>query len=112
MSNKITTFEEACAAISAPAVNAEGVPVDEVAYQKLKVIVEALNGGWKPDWTDMSQRKWYPYFVMNPDNFSLFSVFYGDGVSDVSSRLCFKDEETAEYAATQFLDLYKQYTLG
>lgn len=78
------------------------------AQLKLFVVVEALNEGWKPDWNNTDQRKYYPWFDLE-NEFSLGGVFYFFRYSRVSSRLCFRDEKTARYAAGQFLDLYKTY---
>ncbi|MBS1988726.1 hypothetical protein JST56_07105 [Candidatus Dependentiae bacterium] len=77
-------------------------------HYKLTVITRALNGGWTPDWNNSGEYKYYPWFYCK-DGFSFFLVdshFTGTGVG---SRLCFRNEEIAEYAATQFIDLYKSY---
>ena len=34
----------------------------EIARRKLEIIIEALNEGWKPDFNDVNQSKWYCYF--------------------------------------------------
>lgn len=46
------TFDKCC----------EGLPEDEVAYRVLKLVARALNEGWEPDWSNMQQYKYYPYF--------------------------------------------------
>jgi len=50
-----------------------GLEVDEINYRLVKLIVLALNEGWKPDWKDTSEYKYYPSFVM--DNSSSGSRF-------------------------------------
>ena len=77
---------------------------DEIAYVKLKLIAKALNEGWQPDWSNGEWDKWYPWFDM--DNSSSAGR---DSASVVGSRLCFKSEELADYAGTQFLDIYKDF---
>ena len=86
---------------------------DEIAYVKLKLIAKALNEGWTPDWSNGEWDKWYPWFNMN-DSSSAGRFSFGDAVfqastSVVGSRLCFKSEELATYAGTQFLDIYKDF---
>ena len=86
---------------------------DEIAYAKLKLIAKALNEGWTPDWSNGEWDKWYPWFDM--DDSSSAGRFSFDGAGDqrsgsgVGSRLCFKSEELADYAGTQFLDIYKDF---
>ena len=87
---------------------------DEIAYVKLKLIAKALNEGWTPDWSNGEWDKWYPWFNMNDSSsagrFSFFGAVYHLGsLSVVGSRLCFKSEELATYAGTQFLDIYKDF---
>ena len=85
---------------------------DEIAYVKLKLIAKALNEGWTPDWSNGEWDKWYPWFKM--DDSSSAGRFSFDGAdirrsgSAVGSRLCFKSEELADYAGTQFLELYRE----
>lgn len=79
------------------------------AYCKLIVITEALNEGWKPNWDDEDEWKYYPWFYFNQPGFRLNIVCVIYYYSAVGSRLCFRDSETAEYAAKQFLDIYKEF---
>ena len=89
-----------------------GLSEDEVAYKMLKVIAEALNEGWTPDWSNGEWDKWYPWFDFNDSSsagrFSFRDSDYQRSLSFVGSRLCFKSEELATYAGTQFLELYRE----
>src|SRR4051812_4470554 len=67
--NKIKTFEDACQALGIdptklPDVSA--LPADQqeaiIAHYKLVIIAQALNEGWKPNWNDNSEWKYYPWF--------------------------------------------------
>ena len=76
------------------------------------MIAEALNEGWTPDWSNGEWDKWYPWFKMD-DSSSAGRFSFGDAgilfsISAVVSRLCFKSEELADYAGTQFLELYRE----
>ena len=86
---------------------------DEIAYVKLKLIAKALNEGWTPDWSNGEWDKWYPWFNMNDSSsagrFSFDDAGSRYSGSNVGSRLCFKSEELATYAGTQFLDIYKDF---
>lgn len=118
---KIKTFEDAC---KAKGLDPEKVLPDVsmypelhgkalIAAAKLFIIVDAVNGERKFDWTDYDQRKWYPWFDMekdeenNPSGFRLVSVYYSCATSSVVSRLCFHSSEEAKQVATDFIDLYR-----
>lgn len=84
-------------------------------YQMLVVIIKALNEGWIPDWHNGEYDKWYNWWNMSSSSSGRFS-FRGSDLRDagsiVGSRLCFKSQELAEYAANQFQDIYqKAYTI-
>ena len=98
ITDRVKTFENAC----------EVLGID-VAHKQLKVIARALNEGWEPNWDDGNQRKWYPRFSHNQPGFRLLAVDYVYAGTTVGSRLVFKSEELARYAATQFLDIYKEF---
>lgn len=108
---------------------------DIIAYLKLRVIVAALNDGWKPQFVP-GERRWYPWYeLISKDEYdamsddekqerrcvgrsSISAVAYGGLVySDAyaassysyasdGSRLAFKTEELAEYAGKQFAELF------
>lgn len=84
---------------------------DEVAYIQLKLIAKSLNEGWTPDWDNSSQYKYFPWFWMNGGSSGFRFYDYGrwSSASTVGSRLCFKSRELAEYAAKQFLDVYRRF---
>lgn len=89
-----------------------GLSEDEVAYKMLKVIAEALNEGWTPDWSNGEFDKWHPWFDMDDSSSAgRFSFSVSANLisgSSVGSRLCFKSDELADYAGTQFLELYRE----
>ena|SRR5690554_5143251 len=85
---------------------------DEIAYRKIKLIVEALNEGWTPDWTNSNEYKYYPWFRLGSPSgggFSSYDCANDCTHSGVGSRLCFKSRELAKYAGNQFEGLYKEY---
>lgn len=111
---------------------------DIMAYVTLRVITEALNEGWKPQFTE-GERRWYAWYdFLTKEEVEGMSdeekeerrvvgrassyASAGGGlvfsnasyVSTVSgavsgSRLAFKNEELAEYAAKQFGDIYADF---
>ena len=125
MENQIKTFEDACKALnlnpetSLPEVSM--VPEKHrkaiIAHCKLFIIAEALNEGWKPDWSN-DERKYYPWFDMEESvkqpagsGLSVGGCVYDFSASYVGSRLCFKTSELAKYAGTQFKIEYADYFL-
>ena len=74
-------------------------------------VIEALNDGWKPNWDDSDEYKYYIWWNMQSSAFSVDTVDYRYSVSGVGSRLCFRSSELAEYCANQFKDLWRKYML-
>jgi hypothetical protein len=116
ITDKVKSFEDACKIL--------GIDPEDVlhaahsdflqkhivsinAYSKLIVITAALNQGWEPDWDDDEENKYYSWWYMSKGGFRLNFVYYLNALSNVGSRLCYKSRELAQYAATQFEDLYK-----
>jgi hypothetical protein len=113
VTDRIKSFEDACKelGISQKVFNEsiEHDAPDEIAYKKMKLITIALNEGWQPNWDDSNERKWRPWFYLNSPGFRFSGSFFGRtySYSAGGSRLCFKSEELCNYAAKQFLDIYK-----
>jgi hypothetical protein len=110
ITDRIKTFKDACEVVGLQPteITCSYDSADDQAYKKLKVVIAALNEGWTPDWKNDDQPKYYPWFDMS-NGFRLVSVGYSCALSNVGSRLCFKSRELAQYAATQFADLYKDF---
>ena len=111
----IKTFDDACTELeinSGLVFNDLDSP-DEIAYKKLKVIAKAINNGWVPDWSNGSQYKYYPWFevLSSGFGFSYSGYICTFTFTGVGSRLCFESREKSDYAAAQFIDLYKQFLL-
>lgn len=90
----------------------KNLPDDELAYKQLKLIVQAFNEGWTPDWTNGNQGKYYPWFKMGSPSGGGFSYYdcadwYAD--SSVGSRLCFKSSDLAKHAGQLFESIYKDF---
>ena len=87
-----------------------GLSGDEIAYRIIKLLVQTLNEGWTPDWSNENQWKYYPWFDMAGSSGFRFDgcAYWGSG-STVGSRLCFKSRELAEHAGKHFTSVYKQF---
>ena len=121
----IKTFEDACKVVEPNASQLtvlEQIPIadkDVLAVQavmKLTIVSRAMNKlandgkEWKPDWTNTSEYKYYPWLKYKSG--SGFSGYdYGcDGTdAGVGSRLCFKTSDMAEHAAEHFNGLYNDF---
>ena len=108
----IKTYEDACEALGLDAKDQfmiDATP-DEKAYIKLKIIIQAINQGWTPDWSNSSQYKYSPWFDLSSGfGFSRSVWHYSCAAADVGSRLCFESKEKSDYTATQFFDVYKEF---
>ena len=116
---KIKTFEDAMEATGRKEVPDFSSFPEEMrkhfeALFKMVVIVEALNEGWKPDWDNYREGKYYPWFEMSPSSFAFDdSVCVNEYASAGSgSRLKLKSRELAKYCGEQFKDIWKDIQLG
>ncbi len=118
--DRVKTYEDACAELERQPYNEDalmklGLTRNDIAYQKMVVIVEALNEGWKPDVCDSNVRRWYPWFKPNgsPSSFAFSDSSYGYefAYAGSGSRLALKSEELADYCGVQFLELWKEIIL-
>lgn len=118
--NKIKTFEDACASLNLDPTSVipdfSSFPENDrkamIAHAKLIIINQALNEGWKPDWSNDDEYKYYPWFDMEESASGGFSYSASDSwhtATYVGSRLCFQSRELAKYAGTQFKELYEDY---
>lgn len=146
ITERVKTFEDACEVLglSAEAMmdmwTDGGITAsDEVAYQKLRLITTALNGGWAPSFT-LDEERWYPWFNLWTDEelsdkndewkeahallstedyigewagfaFAYSSYAPSYAAAAVGSRLCFKSEALAKYCAKQFIRLWADLNL-
>lgn len=120
----ITSFEDACAKNNVPTNVPDVSMIPDrlgkfiVAAYKLAIILEAINNGWIPDWSDWKQYKYYAWFEVKATKalssgfgFSYSDFNYTHSYATVGSRLCTDTSEKALYMAKQFEDLYKDYLL-
>lgn len=84
-----------------------------IAAYKLLIIYKAINNGWIPNWSDMNQYKYYPWFGVLSFGFGFSGAGYGYGraCAGVGSRLCTNTREKALYIAKQFKAEYQEYFL-
>lgn len=129
--DRVKSYTDACHVLGIsdseePEVIADGglMRSDEIARRKLEVITEALNEGWRPDWNNTNQYKYFPFFrilpgqgkgpdgkpngaaaglALAPTNYAATSTR-----ASIGSRLCFHDSDIAAYAGDTFRDLYAE----
>lgn len=122
ITDRVKTYEDACKVLGVEPINeqnakAQGFRSDEIARRKLETIAAALNEGWKPDWNNTDQYKYYPYFYIQENakgkgSAGLSCAATNDAaaytLAFIGSRLCFYALRLARYAGNQFTDLYEQ----
>ncbi len=118
ITDRVKTLEDACRVVDIdpdsvlPSVSGSMSDHERsiMAYSQLVIIAQALNEGWKPDWSDSNQYKYTPYFSYKSGfGFSFTLTYRWSTDTAVGSRLCFKTRELAEYAGKQFEALYNDY---
>lgn len=120
ITDRVKSFEDACQVlgISTNVPEVKGLPRKHqkaiIANYKLIIIAEALNEGWKPNWQDSDEYKYYPWFDMSNPAGVGYSYTYNTASStyaDVGSRLCLKNRELAIYFGQTFTDLFNDSLL-
>ena len=109
---------------------------DLVAYLQLRIITEALNEGWRPQFTKGERRWYFWYDLITKEQYDKLSAedksrvvgrgghysgaysglvdAHANGASSNSyagsgSRLAFKSEKLAAYAGRQFAEIYADF---
>lgn len=128
ITNRVKSYADACKVLciepmDEDSMKAQGFRPDEITRRQLETITEALNEGWKPNWADTDEYKFYPWFYIEVSEVQTAGASYGanaglscantvnaatDSFAVFGSRLCFHDRETARYAGRTFTDLYAQ----
>lgn len=120
ITDRVKSFEDACQVlgISTNVPEVKGLPRKHqkaiIANYKLIIIAEALNEGWKPNWQDSDEYKYYPWFDMsNPAGvgFSHTHSAASSSSANFGSRLCLKNRELAIYFGQTFTDLFNDSLL-
>ena len=115
---EIKSYEDACKVLGVQPISENAVaafPKEDrksmLAYHKLTIIARAINGGWKPDWNDRTQYKYYPVFYYENAGLSCANTYYAatNANASIGSRLCFQTEAMSDYAAATFADLYTDF---
>ncbi|UWG70888.1 MAG: hypothetical protein [Bacteriophage sp.] len=113
---EIKSYEDACKVLGVQPISENAVaafPAEDrksmLAYHKLTIIARAINGGWKPDWNNRSQYKYYPVFYYEIAGLSFALLTASNTIANVGSRLCFQTEAMSDYAAATFADLYTDF---
>jgi hypothetical protein len=80
------------------------------AHRKLRLIAKAKKAGWKPDYTNYSQKKWFPIYRWDAESsrwvFSDSSYYYGITFTILGSRFAFKTENDASEFGKDTEDLH------
>lgn len=127
VTERIKTFEDACNELGEehPLIQAyrqlleiatcedymrETFGADTVSYLKLRIITAALNEGWEPKFKG-SEIRYYPWFLRDSKGRIHFHTTdsVGLSISHCGMQLAFKSKWLAEYAAKQFIDIYKDF---
>ena len=74
-------------------------------YQKLVVVIKALNEGWYPDFEN-DEYKWFPWFEMRGGQ-ALHCVGFYHSRASVPAPTLLKSRDLVKYATSRFLDLYR-----
>ena len=78
------------------------------AFIDIQNISEVLNEGWVPDFKNINQNKYYPYFEKKAQGWVVASCLSHFAAS-LGFGCYFKTSELATFAGRAFLDVYNDY---
>lgn len=147
VTERIKSYEDACRELGIKPIDTRvcnqvgDLILDDntIAYMKLRTIVEALNEGWKPEFTK-DEWRYYPWFYLYTqaeldgmsdwekqerrmiDTAEYVTEYAGFGyaysaydtskaTARVSSRLCLHSRELAMYCGKQFIGIWADFNL-
>lgn len=116
ITDRIKTWEDACEMKGIDPIDSLPFPEPDNDFEEaingtfqMFIIVDLLCEGWKPNYTNGNQYKYYPYFKYTDSGFGFsFSIFEFE-YSFVGARLVFPTRELAEYSGKQFKDIYNKF---
>ncbi|AIM38072.1 hypothetical protein KO02_16305 [Sphingobacterium sp. ML3W] len=87
----------------------KGMDIDTVGYEKVKVIVFALNGGKH---VNLGYFPWFYNPTGSSSSFSCYGYDFGHDCAGVGARHLLVDSERAKFAGKTFPVEYSQYING
>ena len=112
--DRVKTYEDALEVLRRDHFDENNLYPREIARRKLEIIIEALNEGWKPNFNDIKQSKWYCAYAGLNSGFGYSYSLFPPALSNTyfGVLLCLKSKELADYIGEQFKDLYEEMLLG
>ena len=75
-----------------------------LAYSQLSQLVESMNNGWEPDWSDKNECKWTPYYNRLTNTFGVTPFIVING-----GHLYFKTHEMALFSIKHHSQLWEDF---
>lgn len=69
ITDRVKSYEDALRILNREHFDETNLNTREIARRKLEIIIEAINEGWKPDFMNKKQVKWYCYLYINNTGF-------------------------------------------
>lgn len=97
---KIKTYKDVCLELEE---NEETLP-----YLKIKQIEKLFSQGWKKDWSNKSQYKYFPIFELTGSGWSYYCSHYRYSVSNGEVAF-YPDEKTSSFCGKTFIREYTEF---
>ena len=113
ITERVKTVEDACEILGSKDEEVQNLrqlqvldspPQKLLDYQKLVVVIKALNEGWYPNF-EKDEPKYYPWF--NICGGQALDCVYCYSNTGIPAPALLKSDELVKYATSQFLDLYR-----
>lgn len=113
------TFEDLCNAVGTTEAEFElkwkDTPISQTlkTVAKFEILSDAINGGWKQDTLDTTEKKWYPWFSVSSSGLGFSGSHYNfdSAYAYVGFPFVFKTQEQSDHAGRQFIKLWEELIL-
>ena len=95
-----TTYKEVCKRLK--------VKEDKNPFNKIKHLEQYFNQGWKPNWSNKNEYKWYPYYTLNSSSGLVFLGSDGYHYRFYGCVWFFKTKEISDFIGKTFISIYEE----
>lgn len=97
----ITNYAQVCAEL--------GESSQSCPYKRIKQIERFFGQGWRPNWSNQNEYKYYPYFSFGSGGGLVYYHYHGCGSYFAGEVAFYKSKEIAIHVGKYFLKEYQEF---
>lgn len=115
LKDRIDSYEDVCKELNRPVLTVKDfkhLPEDQreraLATHQIENITTLFNKGWKPNFNDIREYKYYIWFRKQSSGWVVSGYCFASGISGFGSDLYYQTKEDALWCADKFLVIYNK----